>query len=173
MAEWLRQSTAKTLKLGPFLDENDGKTAETGLTISQADIRLSKNGAAFAQTNNVAGATHDENGWYDVPADTTDIGTLGFLMVSIHKSGAMPVWREFFVLPANVWDSLFDSDNLHATGALSALLNRLIEVLSTKRYLDRTTGVQSHYNTAGDTVKYTTTPSEPDASTRRETVAEV
>ena len=63
----LKQSTAATVKLGPFIDDSDGKTAETALTIAQADIRLSKNGGDFAQTNNTAGATHDENGYYDIP----------------------------------------------------------------------------------------------------------
>lgn len=112
MAQWLRQSTAVTVKFGPFLDENDGKTVETGLTINQADIRLSKNGGAFAQTNNAAGATHDENGWYGIPLDTTDTGTLARLIVSVHKSGALPVWREFIILPANVYDSFCASDKL-------------------------------------------------------------
>jgi len=112
MTQWLKQSTAVTVKMGPFLDESDGKTAETGLTISQADIRLSKNGAAFAQTNNAAGATHDENGWYGVPLDTTDTNTLGRLVVAIHESGALPVWKEFMVVPANVWDSMFGTDKL-------------------------------------------------------------
>lgn len=107
---FLKQSTAITRKLGPFLDEADGKTAETGLTISQADIRLSKNGGAFAQTNNAAGATHDENGWYGVPLNTTDTATLGTLTVAIHESGALPVWETFSVLPANVWDSWFSTD---------------------------------------------------------------
>jgi len=108
----LKQSTAATVKLGPFLDDTDGKTAETGLTISQADIRLSKNGGDFAQTNNSAGATHDENGWYDVPLDATDTNTPGRLIVAVHESGALPVWREFEVVPANVYDSLFSTDKL-------------------------------------------------------------
>ena len=112
MAQWLKQSTAVTVKMGPFLDETDGKTAETALTISQADIRLSKNGGAFAQTNNVAGATHDEGGEYGVPLDTTDTNTLGRLKVRIHKTGALPVWQEFMVVPANVWDSMFGADLL-------------------------------------------------------------
>ena len=29
---WLKQSTAVTVKIGPFVDDTDGKTAETGLT---------------------------------------------------------------------------------------------------------------------------------------------
>lgn len=45
---YLKQSTAATIKVGPFLDSTDGDTAETGLTISQADVRLSKNGGNMA-----------------------------------------------------------------------------------------------------------------------------
>ena len=45
----LKQSTAVTVKLGPFLDASDGVTAETALTISQSDVILSKNFGAFAQ----------------------------------------------------------------------------------------------------------------------------
>jgi hypothetical protein len=112
MTQWLKQSTAATIKMGPFLDSTDGDTEETALTISQADIRLSKNGGAFAQTNNATGATHDENGFYGVPLDTTDTNTLGTLKVFIHEAGALSVWQDFMVVPANVWDSLFGADKL-------------------------------------------------------------
>jgi hypothetical protein len=113
MTMWLKQSTAVTVKVGPFVDSTDGVTAETGLTISQADIRLSKNGGNIAQSNNAAGATHDELGYYDVPLDTTDTNTLGALKVLISESGALPVWQDFMVVPANVYDSLVGgSDNL-------------------------------------------------------------
>lgn len=116
MSQWLKQSTAATVKMGPFVDDTDFKTAETGLTISQADIRLSKNGGDYAQTNNAAGATHDEAGEYDVPLDTTDTNTLGRLRVRISESGALPVWQDFMVVPANVWDSMFGSDKLQVDG---------------------------------------------------------
>ncbi|NOS67922.1 MAG: hypothetical protein HOO67_06215 [Candidatus Peribacteraceae bacterium] len=109
---WLKQSTAVTLKLGPFVDDTDGKTAETALTISQADVRLSKNGGDMAQKNEATSATHDEIGYYDVPLDATDTNTLGRLRVMVHESGALPVWMDFMVVPANVWDSLFGADTL-------------------------------------------------------------
>jgi len=108
----LKQSTAATIKLGPFIDDTDGKTAETGLTIAQADVRLSKNGGDFAQTNNTAGATHDENGYYDIPLNATDTGTLGRLRVAVNKSGALPVWQDFQVVTANVYDTLCSTDSL-------------------------------------------------------------
>ena len=117
MAVWLRQSTAVTVKLGPFVDSTDGNTVEGSLTISQADIRLSKNGGNIAQSNNAAGATHDELGQYDVPLDTTDTNTLGVLRVIVHETGALQVWQDFMVVPANVWDSLFGSDLLDVSVA--------------------------------------------------------
>lgn len=123
MTTWLKQSTAATIVMGPLVDSGDGNTQETSLTISQADIRLSKNGAAFAQTNNSAGATHMEAGNYSVPLDTTDTNTLGRLRVAIHESGALAVWRDFMVVPAQVWDSLFGADVLqvHAVEVTAGL----------------------------------------------------
>lgn len=108
----LKQSTAATIKLGVFVDDTDGKTAETGLTISQADIRLSKNGGNIAQSHDATGATHDELGYYDVPLDATDTDTLGRLRVLVSESGALPVWQDFIVVTANVYDSLFSTDKL-------------------------------------------------------------
>ncbi len=108
---YLKQSTAATIKLGPFVDDSDGKTAETGLTISQADIRLSKNGGDIAQTNNSAGATHDELGYYNVPLDTTDTNTLGTLKVIVSVSGALPVFADFMVITAEAYDTLCGTDH--------------------------------------------------------------
>ena len=48
---YLKQSTAVTLKLGPFVDSSDGNTEETALTINAADVKLSKNGGTFAAKN--------------------------------------------------------------------------------------------------------------------------
>lgn len=92
--------------MGPFLDSTDGNTPETILTIAQADIRLTKNGGTYAQTNNVAGATHMEYGKYGVPLNTTDTGTLGSLRADIHVAGALAVWEEFMIVPAHIYDVL-------------------------------------------------------------------
>ena len=116
----LKQSTVATVKLGAFVDDTDGKTAETGLTISQADIRLSKNGGDFAQTNNDTGATHDEFGYYGIPLDTTDTGTLGRLRVAVSVSGALPVWQDFLVVTANVYDTLCSTDTFDVNVATIA-----------------------------------------------------
>lgn len=112
MATWLKQSTAVDIMLGPFLDETDGKTAETALSITQPDIRLSKNGGAFAQKSAAQTLTHGENGYYPCNLSTTDTGTLGSLFVNVSKTGALPVWREFMVVTANTWDSFMGADFL-------------------------------------------------------------
>lgn len=108
----LKQSTAVTIKLGPFLDATDAATAETALTITQADVLLSKAYGAFAQKNDATSATHDAAGWYGVPLNTTDTGTLGSLQIHVNESGALPVWDYYCVLPANVYDSLVSTDLL-------------------------------------------------------------
>src|SRR5690606_5151262 len=112
----LRQSTAVTVEVGPFLDSTDGSTAETGLTITQPDIRLSKNGGSFAQKSAAGTATHMENGYYSVSLSTTDTNTVGRLRLHVNKSGALPVWMDFQVVEEAVYDALF------ASGAVGPLL---------------------------------------------------
>jgi len=112
MDGWLKQSTAVTLKIGPFVDSTDGNTAETALTIAQADVRLSKNGGNIAQKTEATSCTHDELGMYDCPVDATDTGTLGRLDLVVAETGALVVRHTYMVVPANVWDSLFGADAL-------------------------------------------------------------
>src|SRR5690242_3052466 len=104
---WLRQSTATTLLLGPFVDETDGKTAETALTLSQSDVLLWKEGGTtMAQKNESTTCTHRSIGYYTCPINTTDTNTLGVLSVAVHESGALPVRQDYLVVPANVYDSV-------------------------------------------------------------------
>lgn len=112
MAQFLKQSTAHTFRIGPFVDSTDGVTAETALSIAQADIQISKAGGAFAQTSASPTTTHDADGWYQCPLTSTDTGTVGNLVVQIVMAGALPVWKEFVVLPANVYDSLVGGTDL-------------------------------------------------------------
>ena len=102
----LKQSTAKTFRIGPFVDSTDGATAETALSIGQADIQISKAGAAFAQTSASPTTTHDSDGWYQCPLTTTDTGTVGTLTVQVTMTGALPVWQHFSVVPATIYDAL-------------------------------------------------------------------
>lgn len=51
---FLRQSTSQVVRFGPCLDKTNGVTEETSLTLAQGDMRLSKDGAAFAQKMHLA-----------------------------------------------------------------------------------------------------------------------
>lgn len=115
MPTLLRQSTSQTIRFGPFLDSTDGVTAETALTVAQADRQVSKDGGAFAQSNHTGNSTHDTDGWYSDDLDATDTNTLGILLLQIVVSGALPVWHEFMVVPAVVYDTLvLGTDDLNA-----------------------------------------------------------
>ncbi len=116
----LKQSTAVTLRIGPFLDKTDGVTEETALSLAATDIQISKNHAAYANKNDATAPTHDSDGWYTCALNTTDTNTLGHLQVKSHDSAThLPVWHDFTVLPANVYDSLVaGSDNLEVDTTL-------------------------------------------------------
>ncbi len=118
---FLKQSTSVSVKIGPFLDSVDGVTAEDGLTISRADVLLSKADGAFAQKTEATTCTHDAGGWYACPLDTTDTATVGRLQLSVEESGALPVWHDYFVLSANVYDALVGTDLLQTD--LAAIFN--------------------------------------------------
>jgi hypothetical protein len=117
MGLWLKQSTAVDVQVGPAVDSTDGNTEEGGLTITQGDVLLSKNGAAWAQKNDATACTVDATNaaFYKCPLNATDTGTLGRLQLSIHESGSLIIYHEFMVVPANVYDSLVGgSDYLQA-----------------------------------------------------------
>ena len=144
---YLKQSTATTLLLGPFVDETDGKTAETALTISQADVLLWKEGGTtLAQKNESTTCTHRSNGLYTCPINTTDTATLGTLVVSVHESGALPIRQDYKVVPANIYDSvvlgtdLQDISLVQVNGATAGVLNFAESTLAIVRGTSDNTG---------------------------------
>lgn len=142
MPAWLKQSTAVDIALGPFVDATDGVTPMTALTISQADVRLKKNAGNWAQVNDATSATHEENGWYEKELDATDTNTLGILIVAVNESGALPVWREFMVVPANVYESLIGN-------------TEYLETAGGAQEFDLTTSPVEFYKKDGTTVQFT------------------
>lgn len=143
----LKQSTATTLLLGPFLDETDGRTAETALTISQADVRLWKEGGTTAaQKNEATSCTHRELGYYTCPIDTTDTNTLGTLVVFVAESGALPIRQDYLVVPANVYDSfvlgtdVLDVSATQLDGSSTAMDNLAASALGIVRGTSDNTG---------------------------------
>ena len=128
---FLRQSTAVDILLGPFVDETDGKSAETGLTL---DVEVSKNGQALANKNDSTTPTHDAagsvDGYYNCELDATDTNTVGQLMVVAHASGALPVWQYCQIVEEVVYDALF------ASGATGAFTGVSVNALTTAALTD-------------------------------------
>lgn len=91
---FLRQSDAAEVPIGQFVDATDGVTAETGLTISQADVMLKKCAAggdcgAMAQKNDSSACAHDALGVYECDLNATDTDTVGTLFIYVNESGAL------------------------------------------------------------------------------------
>jgi hypothetical protein len=115
---FLKQSTASQSRIvGPFVDDTDFKTAETGLTVANTDCKLFVNGAASVNKNS-GGGTHRTNGFYSLTFDATDTATVGELTVSIVVAGALPVAKTFYVLEEAVFDAMFAAS---ATGVPAGL----------------------------------------------------
>ena len=122
MPGFLKQSTAaQSRALGPFVDDTDFKTPETGLTIANTDIKLVVNGGASANKNS-GGGTHRVNGVYGVTFDATDTATVGEMEVSVVVAGALPVFDKFFVVEEAVYDMLY------AASALGYIANAPVNV---------------------------------------------
>lgn len=131
---YLKQSTATAILLGPFLDDTDGKTAETSLTVASIDVDLYKASdthpltktditpAASGSNNDMA---HVANGFYSLELTATNTDTVGRCVITANISGALPVWHEFMVLPTQVYDSLIggsDKLQVHADEITNGLI---------------------------------------------------
>lgn len=130
MLGYLKQSTASQTRLiGPFIDDTDFKTPETGLTIANTDIKLSANGGTVANKNS-GGATHITTGMWAVTFDATDTATVGELGVAVNVAGALPVYAKFVVLEEAIYDALFaaSATGFNASGqvAVASIANGAI-----------------------------------------------
>lgn len=109
---YVPQSKAITVKIGPFVDSTDGVTAETALTVSGTDVRLSKNGGNFAARNDTSNCPHDEIGYYDCSLNGTDTNTIGRLLLAVNESGAAPVWHEFMVVHSDAYGLMMSGTDI-------------------------------------------------------------
>jgi hypothetical protein len=125
MDGFLRQATAsQSRSIGPFIDDTDFKTPETGLTIANTDIKLVINGAASVNKNS-GGGTHRVNGEYSITFNATDTATVGEMDVSVLMSGALLVWHKFVVLEEAVYDAMFAASATGDSAGVTTLLSRI------------------------------------------------
>jgi hypothetical protein len=152
--KFLKVSTAAVVPMGPFLDKTDGITLKADATcITDIDhattgIFLIKNGTTGAiRHQNVTASVADAYGMMLVTLDTTDTNTLGRLRVCFAKAATyLPVWEDFQVLPAAIFDSLVTGTggaipNV-AAGAVSGLpLNDASNAYTPKQVYDKVSGL--------------------------------
>ncbi len=103
---FLKQGTTGSWKLGPFVSSTDGDTESTGLTITDSEVRLSKNGGNFAAKGSTSDPTHDELGYYDCPYSSGDTDTVGRLRVVVHETGALHVDQTYYVVEEDIFEAL-------------------------------------------------------------------
>lgn len=117
--KYLRQSTGAIIAVGPFLSKADGVTAITTLTYtSTLNGRIFTNGAGQTYTpfNNQAWL-YDANGFYAASLVIADIPSIGqFRLEFSDPTTFLPVWEDFTVLSAAVYDSLFGTSALPTVG---------------------------------------------------------
>ncbi len=119
MSYTLAESTGDIIKIGPFLDP-DGLTEETALSPT---VRLSKDHGTIADRNETASITHDAEGYYSVPLDTTDTNKLGDLLVIVSDpANHFYVKQQCEVVPVyayRLWKGLMLPAGLMAAGTVT------------------------------------------------------
>jgi hypothetical protein len=129
-------------------------TPETGLTIAQADMQLSKDGGAFAQKNAAGNATHDVDGWYSTTLDATDTATTGDFKIQVNVAGSLPVWVTYFVLTQSAYDALQTGtfNNLGGTAQTADHTTAIADIPTVSEFNARTLLAAGYFDPAADTV---------------------
>jgi hypothetical protein len=119
---YLKTNTATIVTVGPFLDKTDGVTLETALTITNERISftvdLNNGSAPTLVLDNVTGATSGTSNdlnyitncdaglmQLELAAANVNYVGRGFLTIT-DAANHCPVFHEFTILPAQVYDSL-------------------------------------------------------------------
>lgn len=111
----LRQSTAATVHVGPFLDPTDGVTPVTNLAAGTVDeIGVYKDaGTALVDISGTTTFTHRAGGIYTLTLSTSDTATAGSLLVYVRDdSAALPVWKECEVVTQTYYDHRYSTGSL-------------------------------------------------------------
>ena len=158
--QFLKADTAATILIGPFLDKDDGVTPETGITLGAADSAeiMKHDGTTFIDIS-ARTFTHKEKGMYTLALTANDTDTEGRMTVFISdESICLPVWAEFMVIRADIYDAIFGASQLLEKAAKS-LINKAIQ--------NKNTGVVQFYDDDGETVILTHTPTDAETTITR------
>jgi len=134
---YLRTNTDTRVTVGPFLDKTDGITPEVALTVTSEKLTLVVDTAgvptlildtaptASGGANDMVHITNDDSGYYDLELAAANVNYLGRAMLSLNDVAThCPVFHEFTILSAQVYDSLFGADVLqvHAVEITDGLI---------------------------------------------------
>lgn len=116
---FLRTNTAARITVGPFFDKTDGVTPEVALTVTSCKLTfmcdvanvptliLDTNPTASGGANDMVHVTGDDAGFYDLELAAADVNYLGRAMIALTDAAThCPVFHEFMILPAMIYDSL-------------------------------------------------------------------
>lgn len=116
---FLRTNTAVRLTVGPFFDATDGITPEVALTATNEKLTLmvddgnvptlvlDTTATASGGSNDMVHVTGDDAGFYDLELAAANVNYLGRAMLAItYATDHCPVFHEFMILPAMVYDSM-------------------------------------------------------------------
>lgn len=123
----LRENTATRVTVGPFIDVGDGYTPELALTATNEHLTFVVDDAGVptlvldavatvAGANDLVHITNDNAGYYDLELTAAQTNYTGRAVLSInYLTDHLPVFHEFQIVSANVYDSLYtDGDLLQA-----------------------------------------------------------
>jgi len=108
--QFLKADTTVVVRIGPAVSISDGFTCLATLDISTADYAyISENGGTETSiAANTWAAVDSVTGWYDLTLTGAQLDTEGPLTVMIYDvSLCLPIFKEFMVVNANVYDALF------------------------------------------------------------------
>lgn len=115
----LRTNTATRITVGPFLDKTDGVTPEVAITVTAEKLTfvvdtggvptlvLDTAPTASGGNNDMVHITNDDAGYYDLELAAADVNYLGRAKLALTDATVhCPVFHEFMIVPAMVYDSL-------------------------------------------------------------------
>lgn len=127
---FLKQNTATRVTVGPFLDKTDAITPEVALTATNEKITfvvddggvptlvIDATATASGGNNDMVHITNDDAGYYDLELTAAQVNYVGRAMLTItYATDHLPVFHEFMILPANVYDAWMGTDKLDVNAA--------------------------------------------------------
>lgn len=122
---YLKTNTATRVTVGPFTDATDGITPETALTVTNCHLTfvvddagvptlvLDTTPTASGGNNDMVHITGDDAGLYDLELTAANTNYVGRALLCLtDAANHVPVFHEFTILPANIYDSMIGGTDL-------------------------------------------------------------